>query len=425
MEPIVVADVPRILSYILIILRRRFSVRWARKRIADSDGGHDKREACAMDGSSTRAAVSLLLLLLLLSPPPSSPSIRRYHYDSIFSFGDSYTDTGNNPVAFAWYSVLNPVTRPPYGTTFFGRPTGRLTVDFLGACGLGLPLVPPFLAHDGSFRHGANFAVAIDAGFFHDGEPPGSGKFPLNTSLGVQMQWFESLLPSLCATTQDCKEFLGRSVFFIGELGFNDYSFSLFRGKSVQQLISLVPDIINTISIAIEVLIRHGATSLLVSGMVPAGCEPPVLVFCDGADPASYSPRTGYCVKEMNELSIHHNSMLQESLAKIRADHPDVDITYADFFSPIMAMIESPAKFVLWSTIVCIEFVIRAWFDEDDALTVPLQHSEITCGDPGCTTWKDPSARLFWDGAHLTEAANRYVADGWLTSLSSPATATN
>nr|CAB3471662.1 unnamed protein product [Digitaria exilis] len=340
-----------------------------------------------MDGSSTRAAVSLLLLLLLLSPPPSSPSIRRYHYDSIFSFGDSYTDTGNNPVAFAWYSVLNPVTRPPYGTTFFGRPTGRLTVDFL-AEGLGLPLVPPFLAHDGSFRHGANFAVAIDAGFFHDGEPPGSGKFPLNTSLG----------------------FLGRSVFFIGELGFNDYSFSLFRGKSVQQLISLVPDIINTISIAIEVLIRHGATSLLVSGMVPAGCEPPVLVFCDGADPASYSPRTGYCVKEMNELSIHHNSMLQESLAKIRADHPDVDITYADFFSPIMAMIESPAKF---------------GFDEDDALTVPLQHSEITCGDPGCTTWKDPSARLFWDGAHLTEAANRYVADGWLTSLSSPATATN
>ncbi|KAF8643642.1 hypothetical protein HU200_066698 [Digitaria exilis] len=127
-----------------------------------------------------------------------------------------------------------------------------------------------------------------------------------------------------------------------------------------------VPDIINTISVAIEVLIRHGATSLLVSGMVPAGCEPPVLVFFDGADPASYEPRTGYCVKEMNELSIHHNSLLQESLAKIRADHPDVDITYADFFSPIMAMIESPAKF---------------GFDDDDGVLwrageVPLQHGD-------------------------------------------------
>nr|CAB3475715.1 unnamed protein product [Digitaria exilis] len=154
--------------------------------------------------------------------------------------------------------------------------------------------------------------------------------------------------------------------------------------------------------------------------MVPAGCEPPVLVFFDGADPASYEPRTGYCVKEMNELSIHHNSLLQESLAKIRADHPDVDITYADFFSPIMAMIESPAKFGKYSvlglmmTTVCCGGPGRYHFN-----------TVITCGDPGSMTCKDPSARLFWDGAHLTEAANRYVADGWLTSLSSPATATN
>uniref|UniRef100_A0A453EGF7 Uncharacterized protein n=1 Tax=Aegilops tauschii subsp. strangulata TaxID=200361 RepID=A0A453EGF7_AEGTS len=45
------------------------------------------------------------------------------------------------------------------------------------------------------FRRGANFAVgsatALDAAFFH------GGKFPLNVSLGVQLQWFESLKPSL------------------------------------------------------------------------------------------------------------------------------------------------------------------------------------------------------------------------------------
>lgn len=158
----------------------------------------------------------------------------------------------------------------------------------LAAEGLGLPFVPPFLAHNGSFRRGANFAVggatAIDAGFFHDdGEPPDASKFPLNTSLGVQIQWFESLVPSLCATTQgacqseqtvnggallvsnqslsaaraECKELFGRSLFFIGELGYNDYSFSLVNGKSVQQLISLAPAIIDTISIAIEVISSH------------------------------------------------------------------------------------------------------------------------------------------------------------------------
>ncbi|CAL4966100.1 unnamed protein product [Urochloa decumbens] len=377
-------------------------------------------------GYPPRAAVSLLLLLL--SPAPSSAALRaRRRYDSIFVFGDSFTDTGNNPAVFAWYSVFNPVMRPPYGSTFFGFPTGRncdgrLAIDFI-AEGLGLPLVPPFLAHDGSFRRGANFAVggatAIDAAFFHDGEPPAGAddkyKFPLNTSLGVQMQWFESLVPSLCATTQECEELFGRSLFFIGELGFNDYSFSLTKGKSVQQLRSLlVPDVIKNISMAIERLIKHGATSLVVSGMVPAGCEPPILdLFSSADDPAaSYDPRTG-CLKEMNELSIHHNTLLQESLEKIRTKHQDVEIIYADFFSPIMEMVESPAKF-------------------EDALTVccggPGRNhfsTVIVCGDPGSTTCKDPSARLFWDGAHLTEAANRYNADGWLRSISSPATATN
>jgi hypothetical protein len=58
-------------------------------------------------------------------------------YDSIFSFGDSFADTGNNPAVFAENDVFDPVTRPPYGSTFFGRPTGRnsdgrLIIDFIG-----------------------------------------------------------------------------------------------------------------------------------------------------------------------------------------------------------------------------------------------------------------------------------------------------
>ncbi|XP_066357616.1 GDSL esterase/lipase At1g28580-like [Miscanthus floridulus] len=81
-------------------------------------------------------------------------------FDSIFAFGDSFTDTGNNPVVFGWYDVFDVVMRPPYGTTFFGgHPTGRnsngrLIIDFI-AQGLGLPLVPPYLSHNGSFRQGA------------------------------------------------------------------------------------------------------------------------------------------------------------------------------------------------------------------------------------------------------------------------------
>ncbi|OEL21714.1 hypothetical protein BAE44_0017268, partial [Dichanthelium oligosanthes] len=110
-------------------------------------GKLEQDRAGNMGAFSTRAAaVSLPLLLLLLSPSPSSspvaaaaPSLRARRYDSIFTFGDSYTDTGNNPVVFGWYAVPNPVTRPPYGSDFFGRPTGcncdgRLAIDFIGVC---------------------------------------------------------------------------------------------------------------------------------------------------------------------------------------------------------------------------------------------------------------------------------------------------
>ncbi|KAK4493535.1 hypothetical protein RD792_018091 [Penstemon davidsonii] len=58
-------------------------------------------------------------------------------FNSIIGFGDSLTDTGNG---FHFASAYNPppyLTLPPYGDTFFDRPTGRvsdgrLIIDFIG-----------------------------------------------------------------------------------------------------------------------------------------------------------------------------------------------------------------------------------------------------------------------------------------------------
>lgn len=90
-------------------------------------------------------------------------------------------------------------------------------------------------------------------------------------------------------------------------------------------------------------MIKHGATSFLVPGILPVGCTPPVLVKFGAA--SDHNPRTG-CLDLIDELiSIHHNSLLLQSLEKIQAKHPGVEVMYADFFSPVMEMVESPAKF--------------------------------------------------------------------------------
>lgn len=53
----------------------------------------------------------------------------------------------------------------------------------------------------------------------------------------------------------------------------------------------------------------------------------------------------------------------------------------------------------------------------EDVLTVCCGNGTVLCGDPGAAMCPDPSASLYWDGVHFTEAANRYIAGGWLASI--------
>jgi hypothetical protein len=39
------------------------------------------------------------------------------------------------------------------------------------------------------------------------------------------------------------------------------------------------------------------------------------------------------------------------------------------------------------------------------------------CGEQGASVCSDPAAYVRWDGIHMTQAAYRKVADGWLNAL--------
>jgi hypothetical protein len=77
-------------------------------------------------------AAALVLLVVLCALRQEAAAQR---YNAIWSFGDSISDTGNLCVGGcpSWLTT----GQPPYGETFFGRPTGRCSdgrviIDFLG-----------------------------------------------------------------------------------------------------------------------------------------------------------------------------------------------------------------------------------------------------------------------------------------------------
>lgn len=105
---------------------------------------------------------------LLLFAIPSDCSHQVYPNKSLFIFGDSLFDPGNNN--YINTSTSFQANFSPYGETFFKYPTGRcsdgrLIPDFIAEYA-NLPLIPPFLKpgiNPELAYHGLNFA-SVGAG---------------------------------------------------------------------------------------------------------------------------------------------------------------------------------------------------------------------------------------------------------------------
>ncbi|KAJ4818505.1 GDSL esterase/lipase [Rhynchospora pubera] len=338
---------------------------------------------------------------------PDSP-----HFTSIFSFGDSFADTGNLVV------LATPVLKdiwidmPPYGETFFRHPTGRcsdgrLVLDFL-AENFSLPLVPPYLEHNSSFEQGANFAVAgataLDFAFFVNNNL--SSPFMFNGSLSVQLGWFADLKPSLCKSYEECQEYFRTSLFIVGEFGANDYAFMMFGGKTLEQIHGYVPMVIETICAAAESLIKQGAKTVVVPGIWPDGCTPANLAQNTSRPIEDYEPETG-CLKDLNDLSRYHNSKLLKAVKKLQQKYSHVRLINADYYQPIMDFVRTPHSFGFIDTPLRV-----CCGNATNQYNVNL--TEV-CAMPGVGSCENPLEYVNWDGVHLTEAAYHHIAQGWLT----------
>lgn len=55
----------------------------------------------------------------------------------------------------------------------------------------------------------------------------------------------------------DCKDFLSKSLFIVGEFGGNDYSTALFFGRRIDEVSTFVPHVVSAISDGVEVSFGH------------------------------------------------------------------------------------------------------------------------------------------------------------------------
>ncbi|XP_074585030.1 GDSL esterase/lipase At1g28600-like [Curcuma longa] len=331
----------------------------------------------------------------------SSHLASSHRYNALFNFGDSLSDTGN--------VVLGGL---PYGMTYFGHHTGRcsdgrLVIDFI-AEGIGLPHLPPNTAKNASFNKGANFAFiaapALPFDFYH--ERGLSKGLWVNASVHEQVDRFEKLLPSICASPQDCKDFLSKSLLVVGEFGGNDYSTGIFGGWPLTKVSSFAPYIAQAVAEGIERLIGLGAVDLIVPSVLPAGCFPLYLTLYSAKDPAEYGSRSG-CLRKFNTLFWYHNVALRRQLDRLQKKYPSVVIRYADMYAQVFDFAIDPLKYGFKAG------ALRT------CCGAPGMHSynfnmHAKCDQNGSTVCSDISAHVSWDGLHMTEAAHRIIAQGWL-----------
>ncbi|KAM7278749.1 hypothetical protein ACFE04_005883 [Oxalis oulophora] len=322
-------------------------------------------------------------------------------FDGIYQLGDSLSDTGN-------YIRENPkslLARFPYGQDFpkskraVGRASnGLLIIDYI-AMSSGMPLLDAYKNPNAQFFRGAgvNFAVsgatALPSQYL---AARGIISPTTNTSLSVQIEWLFTFL-------NDCAEKLKTALFMVGEIGGNDYNYALTQGKPIKEVNSLVPDVVYAIKKAVTTVISYGAARVIVPGNFPIGCIPIFLTKYQTKNSAAYDEL--HCLKDLNNLAINHNALLQKAIEELRTENPNVVIVYGDYYNAYMSILQRSKSLGFEAA----SLQKACCGNGGDYNFNPARK----CGELGVKVCPNPNAYISWDGVHLTQKAYQSIAD-WL-----------
>uniref|UniRef100_A0A0D9V3K4 GDSL esterase/lipase n=1 Tax=Leersia perrieri TaxID=77586 RepID=A0A0D9V3K4_9ORYZ len=372
---------------------------------ANWDGVHmtEKAYNIIADGVSQHHFISMYLVFVSAVLVLNSTLGLCGCYKRIFSFGDSIIDSGNF-VHIAGDQPC-PFKEPPFGMTYFKHPSGRISdgrvlIDFY-AQALQLPLIPPNLPQkdQGQFHYGANFAVFASTALPPEYFKRWNHTVPMPLSLATQMKWIKQMLQRIAPGDAARKALLGESLILLGEIGGNDYNFWFFAHKPREIAYQFIPDVVASISSAVQELIGLGAKTIMVPGNFPTGCVPAYLRSFQSGNPADYDDL--HCLRWFNAFSAAHNQALLNELNRLKAQHPGVKLIYANYFGAALQFFRDPHRFGINDPLVACCGGHGPY------------HTGAIC-DKTATVWGNPSSFANWDGLHMTEKAYNVIANGVL-----------
>ncbi|GMG99797.1 hypothetical protein Nepgr_001637 [Nepenthes gracilis] len=341
--------------------------------------------------ASSFPSLPLPWLLLLLSFPLCALS-QCDKPPIIFNFGDSNSDTGGLAAGLGF-----PIN-PPYGRTFFGRSTGRLSdgrllIDFL-CQSLNTSFLSPYLESLGSsFQNGANFAVVGSSTL------PKFVPFALNVQI-MQFLHFKSRSMELVAAGSErlINEEGFRRALYMVDIGQNDLSDSFSKNLSYPQVAKRIPLVIAEIRRAVQTLYDQGGRNFWIHNTGPLGCLPQKLslVQSKAGDLDSFG-----CISSYNAAAKLFNGALLHLCQEMKSELKDATIVYVDIYAIKFDIIANATKYGFSNPLMaCCGFG-----------GPPYNYNvRVTCGNTGSEACNDGARRVNWDGIHYTEAANEIVA---------------
>jgi phospholipase/lecithinase/hemolysin len=300
--------------------------------------------------------------IALALAPSFSAEAAKTRYNSVFVFGDSLSDTGNN-------YALSQSLIPPEPFYYQGRLTNGLNwVDYLSQdLGLNLTNYAELNPNISIPKDGINFAFGgAKTGTENLGNPP----FPF---LGVEQQIdaYQNLLAGKKAKSNSLHLIMA---------GGNDYIGGMTNPQeSVSNLVNAVTELASV-----------GARDVVVFNMPDLGKTP--LGLSQGSLVSS----------QLSALSQVHNALLAKSLAGLSEQLPQTKITSFDLYGLFNSIQLNPAA-----------FGYKNVTDNCTGISFPNVSQANVSGWQACSSAiaQDPKAFLFYDDQHPTTTTNALLAD--------------